>query len=72
MCQIFSKMIGDINNGEIPFGFTADGLFEIILRPGKFFFQKKKFFLQILVFYEIVLIGLIVYRVCDFFFSVIL
>ena len=45
-------MIGDINNGEIPFGFTADGLFEIILRPGKFFFQKKNFFLQILVLYE--------------------
>ena len=34
-------MVGAGNNGEIPFGFTADGLYEIILRPGKFFFREK-------------------------------
>lgn len=34
-------MVGAGNNGEIPFGFTADGLYEIILRPGKFFFSEK-------------------------------
>ena len=41
-------MVGaaDVCNGEIPFGFTVDVLFEIILRPGKFFFQKKKFSLN--------------------------
>ena len=47
-------MVGaaDVCNGEIPFGFTVDGLFEIILRPGKFFFRKKNFFFKFLVLYE--------------------
>ena len=43
-------MVGAGNNGEIPFGFTADGLYEIILRPGKFFFQKKMYYTQIFFF----------------------
>ena len=37
---------------EFLLGYTADGLFEIIMRPSKFFFQKKIFFLQILILYE--------------------
>ena len=37
-------MVGaDDSNGEISFGFTVDGLYQIILRPGKLnFFRKKK------------------------------
>ena len=40
------KMVGaDESNGEIPFGYTIDGMYQIILRPGKYFFiRKKKFF----------------------------
>ena len=37
---------------EFLLGYTADGLFEIIMRPSKFFIQKKIFFLQILFLYE--------------------
>ena len=37
-------MVGDNDSGEI-FGMTMDGMYQIILRPGKwFFFQKKNFF----------------------------
>ena len=39
-------MVGAGNNGELLLGFTADGLFEIVLRPGKFFFSEKKFFVK--------------------------
>ena len=52
-------MVGaDDSNGEISFGFTVDGLYQIILRPGKLiFFRKKKILLNFL-FYVNFLIGL--------------
>ena len=34
------KMVGAAVNDEMLLGFTADGMFEIILRPGKFLFRK--------------------------------
>ena len=40
-------MVGAGNSNELLLGFSPDGLFEIILRLGKFFFQKC--FLQIFV-----------------------
>ena len=40
-------MVG-ADDGEIPFGFTVDVLYQIILRPGKFWgFFRKFFFGQI-------------------------
>ena len=52
---------------EFLLGYTADGLFEIIMRPSKFFFSEKNFFLQILVLYEFFEVNS-VYKVCNFFF----
>ena len=43
----YLKMIS-VADSEMLLGFTADGLYEIILRPGKIFFQKI-FFLLIFV-----------------------
>ena len=37
-------------DAEMLLGYTADGMYEIVLRPGKFCFQKKYFFAQILFF----------------------
>ena len=39
-------------------GYTADGMFEIVLTPGKFFFQKKIFFLLKFCSFSNFLIGL--------------
>ena len=39
-------MVGASDSGEIFFGLTIDGMYKIILRPGKwfcFFFKKKHF-----------------------------
>ena len=36
---------------EMLLGFMADGLYEIFLRPGKFFFRKKKFFFNFFLFF---------------------
>ena len=49
MCPIFGNM--PALPSEFLLGYTADGLFEIIMRPSKFFFRKI-FFLQILILYE--------------------
>ena len=49
MCPIYRNM--PVLPSEFLLGYTADGLFEIIMRPSKFFFSEKNFFLQILVFY---------------------
>lgn len=38
-------MVGASDSGEIFFGLTIDGMYEIILRPGKCFFFQKKIFL---------------------------
>ena len=43
-------MVGASDNEEMLLGYSPDGMFEIVLRPGKFFFQKKIFFTQILFF----------------------
>ena len=40
------KMVGAAAYDEMLLGFTADGMFEIILRPGKFFFFRKNFFFK--------------------------
>ena len=53
MCPIYANM--PALPSEFLLGYTADGLFEIIMRPSKFFsefFFQKIFFLQILVLYE--------------------
>ena len=39
-------MVGAAAN-EFLLGYTPDGNFEIVARPGKFFFSEKKIFLQI-------------------------
>ena len=46
MCPgIYPKMVGELQSQEFLIGYSPDGQFEIIARPGKFFFfQKKKFF----------------------------
>ena len=41
-------MVGDsVPNQEYLLGYTPEGNYEIIARPGKFFFQKKKNFSSI-------------------------
>ena len=65
MCAILPKMVGDVQNQEFLLGYTPEGNYEIVARPGKlFFFQKKIFFFKFLVLY-VILIGLMyrVYRV---------
>ena len=64
MCPIFRNM--PVLPSEFLLGYTADGLFEIIMRPSKFFFRKKIFFFKFYFFMNF-LIELIV---CKFFFSV--
>ena len=42
---LIAKMVGAAAyDAEMLLGYTADGMFEIVLTPGKFFFQKKIFF----------------------------
>ena len=48
MCAILPKMVGDVQNQEFLLGYTREGNYEFIARPGKFFFSEKKIFLQIL------------------------
>ena len=70
MCPgIYPNMIGMPQTQEFLIGYSPDGNYEIIARPGKFFFRKKFFLSIFLVLYEM-LIGLM-YRVfffCCFFF----
>ena len=54
-------MVGDVQSQEFLLGYSPDGQFEIIARPGNFFFPEFFFFLNFLVLYEM-LIGLM-YRV---------
>ena len=39
------KMVGAENTDELLLGYSPDGMFEIVLRPGKFFFQAIFFVL---------------------------
>ena len=57
-------MVGAAAN-EFLLGYTPDGNFEIVARPGKFFFQKKNFFFKFLVLYEMLIEFM--YRVYFFF-----
>ena len=42
-------MVGADDSGrEYVLGYSPDGRFEIVARPGKFFFQKNFFFFSIL------------------------
>ena len=68
MCPgIYPNMIGMPQTQEFLIGYSPDGNYEIIARPGKFFFLEKNFFFQFfLVLYEM-LIGLM-YRVFFFVF----
>ena len=43
MCPVYPKMVLP---SEFLLGYTADLMFEIIMRPGKFFFSEKKFFFK--------------------------
>ena len=61
MCAILKLAMIAPTPTEYLLGYSPDGLFEIIVRPGKFFFRKKKIFFKFLVLYEI-LIG-VMYRV---------
>ena len=45
MCPgIIPNMIGIAQSQEFLIGYTPNGDYEIIARPGKFFVQKKKIF----------------------------
>ena len=66
MCPIYANM--PALPSEFLLGYTADGLFEIIMRPSKFFFFSEIFFFQILVLYEFFDRVNSVYRVYFFFF----
>lgn len=60
-------MVGAGNDGELLLGFTADGLFEIVLRQGKFFFRKK-ILCQIFFLCQFLKIGLMYRDLSKFFF----
>ena len=48
MCPgIYPKMVGELQSQEFLIGYSPDGQFEIIARPGKFFFFRKKKFSSI-------------------------
>ena len=53
MCPgIYPNMVGDVQSvqsQEFLLGYSPDGRFEIVARPGKFFFKKKIFFFNFLV-----------------------
>ena len=46
------KMVGAMDNDELLLGYSPDGMFEIVLRPGKFFFHKF-FFMFFVKFFKI-------------------